>query len=224
MARSLYGRRKGCVLSHIIHFTAADEAPTHEVAEELRALLESCTLAVARHFAQPDLSRSALVLKREGVPLPTFRGRWFTTGRAEERLGELINVLATVARTVDALDHLATSVGGTVIKCNPSTSDNGHDIEVLADERHVIVEVSDVAGSGKANNKMTKDLTNLVGSSPDAELLLAVSENSGRWLTRANSSTPCATRGEVPTRGSVPSQPQPANLHRRRRSHPAYRC
>lgn len=160
------------------------------MAEELRGLLESCTLAVARHFAQPDLSRTALLLKRERVPLPTFRGRWFATGRAEERLGELINVLATVARTVDALEHLATTVGGTVIKCNPSTSDDGHDIEVLANGRRVIIEVSDVVGSGNANSKMTKDLTTLVGSSPEAELLLAVSETSGRWLTGGKSSIP----------------------------------
>ena len=180
----------GAVLSHIIHFAAADEAFPHEVAEELRELLESCTLAVAGRFAQPDLSHSALLLKRVRVPLPTFCGHWFSTGRAEERLGELINVLATVARTVDALEHLATAVGGTVIKCNPSTSDDGHDIEVVADGRHIIVEVSDVAGSGNANNKMTKDLTTLVGASPEAELLLAVSESSGRWLTRAKSSIP----------------------------------
>lgn len=175
------------------------------MALELRELLESCTLAVAGHFAQPVLSRSALLLKRERVPLPTFRGRWFTTGRAEERLGELINVLATVARTVDALEHLATAVGGTVIKCNPSTSDDGHDIEVLADGRHVIVEVSDVAGSGNANNKMTKDLTTLVGSSPEAELLLAVSESSGRWLTRAKSSPPTRHQASCRLVAQVPS-------------------
>lgn len=174
------------------------------MAEELRELLESCTLAVAHHLAQPDLESLPLLPKRVRVPLPTFRGRWFTTGRAEERLGELINVLATVARTVDALDHLATAVGGSVIKCNPSTSDDGHDIEVLADGRHVIVEVSDVAGSGNANNKMTKDLATLVGSSPDAELLLAVSENSGRWLIRANSSTPARQRARCRLVAQVP--------------------
>jgi len=77
-------------LSHIIHFTAADEAPTGEVAGELEELLESCTLAVARHFTQPDLSRSALLLKRSRVQVPSFQGRWFATGRDEERLGELI--------------------------------------------------------------------------------------------------------------------------------------
>ncbi len=77
-------------MSHIIHFTAADEAPTGEVAGELEELLESCTLAVARHFTQPDLSRSALLLKRSRVQVPSFQGRWFATGRDEERLGELI--------------------------------------------------------------------------------------------------------------------------------------
>lgn len=177
-------------MGHIIQFTAADEAPTEQVAEELRGLLESCTLAVAHQVAHPDLSRSALLLKRERVPLPAFRGRWFSTGREQERLGELIDVLATVARTVDALEHLARTVGGTVMKCNPSTSDDGHDIEVLADGRRVIVEVSDVAGSGNANGKMTQDLTTLMGSIPEAELLLAVSESSGRWLTGARSSIP----------------------------------
>lgn len=198
-------------MSHIISFDAAHEAPTHKVAHELRELLESCTLAVASHFAQPDLSRSALLLKRERVPLRTFPGRWFATGRAEERLGELINVLATVARTVDALDHLAVSVGGTVIKCNPSTSDDGHDIEVLAEERHVIVQVSDVAGSGNANGKMAKDLTTLLGARSDAELLLAVSETSGRWLADGNSSIPgrlgasCRLVAQVPADRDLPT-------------------
>lgn len=198
-------------MSHIISFNAAHAAPTREVAHELRELLESCTLAVARHFAQPDLSRSALLLKRERVPLPTFRGRWFATGRAEECLGELINVLATVARTVDALDHLAASVGGTVVKCNPSTSDDGHDIEVLAKERHVILEVSDVAGNGNANGKMTKDMTTLLGARSDAELLLAVSETSGRWLIGGNSSIPgglgasCRLMAQVPADRDLPT-------------------
>lgn len=181
-------------MSHIIHFAGAEDAPTDEVAAELEELLESCTLAVAKHFTQPDLSRSALLLKRSRVQLPGFEGRWFATGRGEERLGELINVLATVARTVDALHHLATDVGGSVTKCNPSTSDDGHDIEVVDGERHVIVEVSDVAGSGNANGKMSKDLATLLGADPNAEWLLAVSENSGRWLTRAESGN-AARRG-----------------------------
>lgn len=173
-------------MSHIIHFTAADDAPTAEVAAELERLLESCTRAVAQHFTQPDLSRSALLLKRSRVQLPDFEGRWFATGRDQERLGELINVLATVARTVDALHYLAAEVGGSVAKCNPSTSDDGHDIEVVAGQRQVLVEVSDVAGGGNANGKMTKDLATLLSSDESAERLLAVSEKSGQWLTRAN--------------------------------------
>lgn len=169
-----------------MHFTAADHASTEEVAAELEELLESCTHAVARHFTEPDLSRSALMLKRSRVQLPGFQGRGFATGRAEERLGELINVLATVARTVDALHHLARDVGGSVKKCNPSTSDDGHVIEVVAQDRHVIVEVSDVAGGGNANGKMSEDLAALLDSDQNAQLLLAVSENSGRWLTRSD--------------------------------------
>lgn len=198
-------------LSHIISFDAAEEAPTREVARELRGLLEACTRAVARHFTQPDLARCALLLKRQRVQLPTLGGQWFRTGRAEERLGELINILATVARTVDALDHLAASVGGTVVKCNPSTSDHGHDIEVVADERQVVVEVSDVAGNGNANSKMTNDLTTLLAASPDAELLLAVSETSGRWLTNGSSRTPgrlgasCRLEAKVPAEHDLPT-------------------
>lgn len=198
-------------MSHIISFDTTRAAPTHEVARELRELLEACTLAVAHHFAKPDPSRSALLLKRERVPLPTFPGRWFATGRTEERLGELINVLATVARTADALDHLAASVGGTVVKCNPSTSDDGHDIEILADERYVILEVSDVAGSGNANGKMTKDLTTLLDARADAELLLAVSETSGRWLIDGKSSIParlgasCRLVAKVPADRDLPT-------------------
>lgn len=176
-------------MGHIISLFA-DYAPTADVANELRGLLTSCTSAVTRHVAQRDLVRSALLLKRERVTLPAFRGRWFATGRKSERLGELINVLATVARTVDALDYIAAAVGGTVVKCNPSTSDCGHDIEVLTRERHVVVEVSDVAGKGNANAKMSKDLATLVQASPDVELLLAVSENSGRWLTNTRTSIP----------------------------------
>lgn len=186
-------------------FTGAEDAPSAQVGAELRTLLESLTLAVARHVAQPDLTRSALKLKRERVTVQGFSGRWFSTGRNAERLGELINVLATVARTVDALEYLAASVGGTVVRCNPSTSDVGHDIEVVAGERHVVVEVSDVAGSGNANGKMTKDLTTLMGASADAELLLAVSETSGRWLTSATVSTPARLGAQCRLVAKVPA-------------------
>ena len=118
---------------------------------------------------------------------------------------------ATVARTGDALDHLAASIGGKVVKCNPSTSNRGHDIEVVAEERHVVVEVSDVADNGNANSKMTKDLATLLGAPSDAELLLAVSETSGRWLTNGSSLIParlgasCQLEAEVPADHDLPT-------------------
>jgi hypothetical protein len=51
------------------------------------------------------------------------------------------------------------------------------------------VEVSDVAGRGNANGKMTKDISTLLGAPGDARLLLAVSPPSAAWLTSPRTST-----------------------------------
>lgn len=177
-------------MSHLISFVPGAERPVAAVSDELHRLVEAWTASVAAHLAAPSLVSAPLRLKREPVQLAMHEGTCFRVVRREERLGELLNVLATVVRTADALRFLADTAGGVVRACNPTTSDAGHDVEVVGDDgTHWIVEVSDVAGRGNANGKMVKDLTTLLAGPSDARLLLACSPTSSAWLTNPRTAT-----------------------------------
>ena len=90
-------------------------------------------------------------------------------GKSEEKLGEVINIAATVERLIDAIDWFAVqphSEGYSILVCHPSTSDEaGGDDLVIVDSKGEIAircEVCDVASSSAgSNNKETKDIRNL---------------------------------------------------------------
>ena len=88
-------------------------------------------------------------------------------GKSSEKFVELINILATTERTMEALEWLAVQYPNlTVRECHPSTSDfeGGNDI-VLVDQNNEVkvrCEVCDVASSNPGQNgKEKKDLGNL---------------------------------------------------------------
>ncbi len=88
-------------------------------------------------------------------------------GKPSEKFVELINILATTERTMEALEWLAVKYPNlTVRECHPSTSDfeDGNDI-VLVDQNNdvkVRCEVCDVASNNPGQNgKEKKDLGNL---------------------------------------------------------------
>lgn len=88
-------------------------------------------------------------------------------GKAEEKFVEIINILATTERTIDALEFFSNVYPeGRVKECHPSTSDNetGNDIVIVDLGQNIVArcEVCDVA-SYKAgqNGKERKDLKSL---------------------------------------------------------------
>ncbi len=103
--------------------------------------------------------------KRLVVDLSNVNNPWIS--KKSERFVELINILATVERTIDTLNWCASQFPSLIVgQCHPSTSHDpdGNDI-VLVDRNGVIrirIEVCDVA-SNKAgqNGKERSDLANL---------------------------------------------------------------
>ena len=194
---------------HLIYFTGNRPAPVSDVESELRTILKNYFDAVIGQMKSLAQAQSATGLKRARVTLPVPTGlKHFVCAEREERLGELLNILATVQRTVDALGYLAREPGTMVRSCNPSTSNEGHDIEVYRNNRLTLVEVSDVAGKGNANGKMVKDLDTLLdacrkhvnkgGSTENLpELLLAVSPSSAEWLTNVRTRIPQSRGAEL---------------------------
>ncbi|MFC1776128.1 hypothetical protein ACFL3I_02150 [Pseudomonadota bacterium] len=96
-----------------------------------------------------------------------LEGRPEIIGKSSEKFVELINILATTERTIEALEWLAAQYPDlTVRECHPSTSDfqGGNDI-VLVDQNNEVkvrCEVCDVASSKPGQNgKEKKDLGNL---------------------------------------------------------------
>lgn len=88
-------------------------------------------------------------------------------GKTSEKFVELINILATTERTLEALEWLAKRYGNLIVReCHPSTSDfeGGNDIVLVSDSGEVRVrcEVCDVVSDNAGqNNKEKTDLRNL---------------------------------------------------------------
>jgi len=103
-------------------------------------------------------------LKRLEVSLPCGEA---LIGKPKEKFVEIINVLATVERTISALKWLLEAYPMSLLReCHPSTSDNaeGSDIVLTDRNNNIIVrcEVTDVVSSTAASNgKEKKDLRNL---------------------------------------------------------------
>jgi len=107
------------------------------------------------------LKRSPVKLDQGNVP-PLI-------GKPEEKLGEVINIAATVERLMDAITWFANQPendGCSILECHPSTSDesNGNDLVIVDSQGRIVIrcEVCDVASSNAgSNNKEKKDIRNL---------------------------------------------------------------
>lgn len=90
-------------------------------------------------------------------------------GKSEEKLGEIINIAATVERLIDAIYWFAMHLkgGGCLIQeCHPSTSDekDANDLVIVDPKGKIVIrcEVCDVASyNANSNNKEKKDISNL---------------------------------------------------------------
>lgn len=111
-----------------------------------------------------QLKRACVILDGDpGDPVPEL------IGKREERLIEVINMVATIERLLDAIKWFSTQPetdGCSVHECHPSTSGEiGSNDLVIADSQGRIVarcEVCDVASSNAgSNNKERKDLLSL---------------------------------------------------------------
>jgi len=105
-----------------------------------------------------------IVMKRLEIDLCAGEG---LVGKSSEKYVEVINILATVERTIAALKWFENKfVHTTVRECHPSTSDNaeGNDIVLVDSKENIIIrcEVCDVVSSTAGQNgKEKKDINNL---------------------------------------------------------------
>jgi hypothetical protein len=107
------------------------------------------------------LKRSSVDLSGDGIPS--------LIGKTEEKLGEVINIAATVERLIDAIKWFAEQAEFnvyTILECHPSTSDDfgGNDLVIVdsVGQPAIRCEVCDVASSNAGSNgKEKKDLSNL---------------------------------------------------------------
>lgn len=139
------------------------------ISSAITSLEEAHTLIVERVIAaQKVINVDSLAwgeqFKRLEVSLPQGAG---LIGKHKEKFVEIINILATVERTISALKWLSTEYPKSIVReCHPSTSDNkgGNDIVLTDQNGKVIVrcEVTDVSSSSAGQNgKEKKDLKNL---------------------------------------------------------------
>jgi len=135
-------------------------------------------------------------LKRLDVSLPSGE---LLVKRPKEKFVEIINILATVERTISALKWLSETYPTSILReCHPSTSDaiGGNDIVLTDISKNIIVrcEVTDVVSSNASQNGKEKTaLKNLecANSVPDdsifryiatsAEFADALSSPNRKW-------------------------------------------
>jgi 23S rRNA A2030 N6-methylase RlmJ len=88
-------------------------------------------------------------------------------GKNRENLAEIINVLATVERTIDALGWLSKQYPGSIVNiCHPSTSDNTDDTDIVLNDKMgniiALCEVTDIVKKvANQNNKEIKSIEKL---------------------------------------------------------------
>ena len=136
-------------------------------------------------FPIPDWGTSA---KRASVLVANLHP-WIEA--LEQPMSELMNQLATIERMFSALVWLANNGAENIVACHPTTSSGDHDLVAAGPGAQLFVfEVSDVAGgTGNQNEKITKDLKNLIPCvcehcRSEGRKFLAVSPLSGAWLER----------------------------------------
>ncbi len=90
-------------------------------------------------------------------------------GKTEEKFSEVINIVATVERLMDAIEWFAAqpqNKGHSILECHPSTSADvgGNDLVIIDRDRQIVIrcEVCDVVSSNAgSNNKEKKDIRSL---------------------------------------------------------------
>jgi hypothetical protein len=90
-------------------------------------------------------------------------------GKIEEKFVEVVNIIATVERLIDAIEWFAgqpQNKGYSILECHPSTSDDtgGNDLIIIDTANRISVrcEVCDVVSSNAGSNKKEeKDIRNL---------------------------------------------------------------
>jgi len=124
-----------------------------------------------------------------------------------QKISEARNLAAHVERLLAALDWAQESLTGChVLFCDPTTSDEAHDLVIKSGADRVLVfEASDVAGKGNSNDKMYRDLWKLLRCGHDdckgAETYLAVSPESGDFLEKSYSE---CKKVPIPKRATEP--------------------
>lgn len=102
-----------------------------------------------------SVKRSPVMLNEGDVPE--------LIGKTEEKLGEVINIAATVERLIDAIEWFKAqpqNEGYSILECHPSTSDeiDGNDLVIIDRDCRIVIrcEVCDVASSNAGSNKKEK--------------------------------------------------------------------
>jgi len=172
-----------------------------EISCAIRTLEKSHNLIVNRAISAQkgiDLDSKAWgeQLKRLEVSLPLGEE---LVGKEKEKFVEIINILATVERTLSALEWMLSKYpNGILRECHPSTSDDngGNDIVITEKSGNIIArcEVTDVTSSNASQNgKEKKDLKTLgcENSVPDdsisryiatsTEFANAISSKNRKW-------------------------------------------
>lgn len=120
----------------------------------------------AIHGADVHPGSWGIALKRTLIDL-TAESRPKLIGKPSEKLGEVINITATIERLIAAMEWFARELPTCSIhECHPSTSDdaNGNDLVLVNGSGDIVVrcEVCDVASSNAGSNgKEKKDIRNL---------------------------------------------------------------
>ena len=155
-------------MKHLIN--PFSKQPIDEVTERLKnihhALVKKSKESFLRVVDQDDIDNWGSYFKRLSVNTTDVD---LLVGSSSQKLIEIINILATVERTIDALIWLQEQSkysGYTVHVCHPSTSDSDDETDImLADGEgriSVMCEVTDVVNSNAGqNNKEKKSIMKL---------------------------------------------------------------
>ena len=137
-----------------------------EKVREAHAFVSARVIA-AHALISTDSTHWGIATKRMYVNL---RGGPALIGKSAEKFVELINILATSERTIEALDWLAKHYSDLIVReCHASTSDfkDGNDIVLVNSNGAVKVrcEVCDVASSNAGQNKKEENDLKVLGCS-----------------------------------------------------------
>ncbi len=139
---------------------------TAEASHRLMTAIESLRKSLGKYWSTENREVSFALRKRTAVRLVQGEGEPFSIGKSEEKLGELLNMGATLERLYDVLKWAESALPDYIVTyCNPTTSGSDetgkqrHDLELADGESVAVFEVSDSEGNN--NGKAAKDLARL---------------------------------------------------------------